>query len=93
MSSGSTFLRNSLFMSVEPTHIEVSKRTIRERAAAFFKKHAADRSEASEKQGFWIDSFGVSQRAEGRFEFAATRLSTGNRGWIDLEKFRLSVGP
>lgn len=74
-------------MSAEPTHIEVSKRTIRERAVAFSKKHAMDRSEASEKQGFWIDFFdifGVSQKSEGRFEFAATRLSTGNRGWIDL---------
>ena len=80
-------MRNSLHMTSPLDHIEISKRTIRERAVAFSKKHASDRSEASEKQGYWIDFFeifGVSQRTEGRFEFAATRLSTGNRGWIDL---------
>ena len=74
-------------MTALPDHIEVSKRTIRERSIAFSKRHSTDKSEAAEKQGFWIDFFdifGISQKSVGRFEFAATRLSTGRRGSIDL---------
>lgn len=54
----------------------------------FAKKHADDHSEAAERQLFWNDFFlsifGVPIKSVGQFEMAATRLSTGNRGWIDL---------
>jgi hypothetical protein len=75
-------------MCALPDHVEISKRAIRERAVAFSKSHKDDRSEAGERQLFWNDFFlsifGVSIKSVGQFEMAATRLSTGNRGWIDL---------
>jgi len=75
-------------MCALPDHVEISKRAIRERAVAFSKSHKDDHSEAGERQLFWNDFFqsifGVSIKSVGQFEMAATRLSTGNRGWIDL---------
>lgn len=68
-------------------HIELSKRTLRDRAAAFATKHAGDSSEMAERQIFWNDLFGVFGREVkevGRFERAVRRLSTGRNGWIDL---------
>ena len=79
--------KTDLPVPTAPDHIEISKRTIRERAIAFSRKHADDKSEAAEKQRFWIDFlsiFGVAEASEARFEFAAKRLSTGHRGYIDL---------
>jgi hypothetical protein len=74
-------------MTLRPSRIELSKQTIRDRASAFAKKHAGDKSEASEKQTFWNDLFAVFGREikeAGRFEEAAKRLSTGRHGWLDL---------
>jgi hypothetical protein len=68
-------------------HVELSKRTLRERASAFAAKHADDASEMAERQIFWNDLFAVFGREVkevGRFERAAHRLSTGRHGWIDL---------
>lgn len=74
-------------MPFRPEYVELSKRTLRERAAAFALKHAHDSSEMAERQIFWNDLFGIFGREVkevGRFERAARRLSTGRRGWIDL---------
>jgi hypothetical protein len=52
-------------------HVELSKRTLRERAAAFSAKHADDASEMAERQIFWNDLFAVFGREVkevGRFE-------------------------
>jgi hypothetical protein len=68
-------------------HVELSKRTLRERATAFATKHADDSSEMAERQIFWNDLFwifGREVKEVGRFERAARRLSTGRHGWIDL---------
>jgi hypothetical protein len=54
---------------------------------AFSKRWADASSEQAERQLFWNDFFsifGVSLREVGAYEVFATRLSTGNRGWIDL---------
>jgi hypothetical protein len=51
--------------------LELSKRTLRERAAAFASKHANDASEMAERQIFWNDLFAVFGREVkevGRFE-------------------------
>lgn len=84
----SKHLAHLSLMCALPNHVEISKRTIRERAIKFSSDHANDRSEAAERQLFWNDFFlsvfGVSIKSVGQFEMAATRLSTGNRGWIDL---------
>jgi hypothetical protein len=74
-------------MTAHPDHVELSKRTLRERAAAFAIKHAGDVSEAAERQVFWNDLFGIFGREVkevGRFERAAQRLSTGRTGFMDL---------
>ncbi|MBW4079589.1 MAG: class I SAM-dependent DNA methyltransferase [Acidobacteria bacterium] len=74
-------------MTARPERIELSKQALRNRAALFAKKHAGDTSESSERQIFWNDLLGIFGREVkevGRFEEAAKRLSTGNRGWIDL---------
>jgi hypothetical protein len=70
-----------------PSTVQYSKHELRIRAAEFARKHAEDRSEASERQIFWNDLFGVFGREVkevGRFEVAAKRLSTGNTGSMDL---------
>jgi len=74
-------------MAALPDHIEISKQTIRDRAMGFSKKFADAKSEAGERQAFWIeffDVFGISLRNFGFFEVAAKRLSTEGQGWIDL---------
>src|ERR1035438_592357 len=74
-------------MSVRPDQVKYSKIELRKRAAAFARKHADDKSEAAEKQIFWQDLLGVFGREVkevGRFEMAAKRLSTGNKGAMDL---------
>jgi hypothetical protein len=75
-------------MAALPDHIEISKQAIRERAVAFSKRWATATSEAADRQSFWNDFFlnifDVPIRSAGFFEVAAKRLSTGNRGWIDL---------
>jgi hypothetical protein len=74
-------------MAARLDHVELSKRTLRERAAAFAIKHADDSSEIAERQVFWNDLFGIFGREVkevGRFERAVKRLSTGRHGWIDL---------
>ena len=74
-------------MTSHPDHVELSKRTLRQRAAEFARKHADDSSEMAERQIFWNDLFAIFGREVkevGRFERAAHRLSTGRHGWIDL---------
>ncbi len=74
-------------MTSHPDHVELSKRTLRQRAAEFARKHAEDSSEMAERQIFWNDLFAIFGREVkevGRFERAAHRLSTGRHGWIDL---------
>jgi hypothetical protein len=74
-------------MTAHPDHVELSKRALRERAAAFAIKHASDTSEAAERQIFWNDLFAIFGREVkevGRFERAAQRLSTGRTGFMDL---------
>ena len=68
-------------------HVEVSKSALRDRAIAFSKRWEGAASEKAESQLFWNDFFaifGLPLRNVGYFEVAAKRLSTGNRGWIDL---------
>jgi N-6 DNA Methylase len=74
-------------MSAYVGGVELSKRAIRDRAIGFSDRWKGATSESAERQLFWNDFFsvfGVALRRIGFFEVAAKRLSTGNRGWIDL---------
>ena len=71
--------------STPPTLL--TKSAIRNKAINFSKAWAEASSEKSESQSFWnafFEIFGVSPRNKGYFEVAATRLSTGRHGYIDL---------
>ena len=66
---------------------EISKNTIRARAAAFVTRWEGTTGEQAEKQTFWNEFFavfGIDRKAVGKFEALAERASTGNTGWIDF---------
>ncbi len=71
--------------STPPTLL--TKSAIRNKAMNFSKKWESVTSEKSDSQSFWnsfFEIFGISLRNVGYFEVAATKLSTGRHGYIDL---------
>ena len=67
--------------------VTVTKRAIREAAARFAKRWEDATSEQSESHSFWddfFDIFGIDRKLVGQYEKHAERLSTGEKGRIDL---------
>jgi len=71
-----------------PSIVQLSKTTIRDRAAKFVKRWSGGpQKEFAEKQTFWNEFmavFGVDRREWGVYESLAGRVSTGGKGHIDL---------
>lgn len=67
--------------------VQLSKATIRDRAAAFVARWDGPHKEQAEKQTFWnelLAVFGVDRKEVGVYEALASRVSTDGIGWIDL---------